>query len=588
MKWFKSNYQQLLAVLIIVVVGIVAMWPLTHPGLFTAHDIWHQVARFYHYHASISDGFWPPGWIITLANNYGYPLFYFSYHLPWMIGVVLLRLGFAIPEALKLLYGGAFVLSGLTMYWFCWSVTKKLLPALVGAVVYLLAPYHFLTVYVAAALGSVFQFVFVPLMFLGVYEIVVKKSQQRGVLILVVGLTASVLSHLMSVVMVAPFLALWTFLLLLFHAQRNKHRWLQALGRLFLAGLLAFLLSAFYLLPLMAYKSAILADTNGGFSSLYTTNFVSLKQLLYSPWGFGPITSNVKDGEISMQVGVAQWLGVALLLGILSLLLVDTYLVPRSAGIRWFVKRIRLDSWLETHQDRHTGAIVLLLFALVCFSMLSASTPVWELASSLLTLDYPWRQLVLAVFFGSVAVGIGLSFFKPLALQLMLVVFFIATAWYTNRNHIGVNLYTDIPVADYVDAEITTNTFSEYLPVGTNDKFILVTRPWILEPDTLATASGISATQLNIDAWVKNDGWYTLHHYAFPTLSVTVDDQPTPIKKSGEMLISVPLSSGQHRISVHVVRTPIVILGYMLSIITLIGLIAYGLIQRYTHQHAKK
>lgn len=584
MRWFKTHYQHILALLGIAVVGIIVMWPLTHPGLFTAHDIWHQVARFYHYHASIEAGFWPPGWIMNLANGYGYPLFYFSYHLPWMVGELLLRVGFQIPEALKLLFGGAVVASGLTMYWFCWSVTKKILPSLAGAIAYIIAPYHFLTVYVAAAIGSVFQFVFVPLMFLGVYKIIVKKPAVSGVILLALGLAGSILSHLMSTVMILPFLALWTLLCLIAFDKRNGALWLRHTAKLIVAGLIAVLISAFYLAPLFTYKSAIIADSAGGFRSLYETNFVHLKQLIYSSWGFGPIISNAKDGEISMQVGIVQWLGVGGLALILLLSVGNTYFVPKSRQISKLYQLLQLKKVLDFKQDSRTSVLILILFTTTCLAMLDVSQSFWQFVNRYMTLDYPWRLLLLAVFFGSAAVALALSYIKPRFLKIIFILVLVSLAWYTNRNHIGVNMYTQIAVEDYVDAETTTNTFAEYLPRNATDGTMRKKHSFIIEPSAVSTISAQSAVSTSARVTVPSDGIYTLHHYDFPTLSVMVDERPATVSTNSDGLLQVLLTSGQHDLQIFVVKTTAVAYGTILSLVTiacLIGYILIRLIQNY-------
>src|SRR5438270_619418 len=94
----KSHWFYLILIMLFSIMGMKALF---HPGLFTAHDIWHQVARLYYYNLAVSDGQFPPYWISTLANNYGYPLFFFSYHLPWLLALPLLNLGIDIPTVLK-------------------------------------------------------------------------------------------------------------------------------------------------------------------------------------------------------------------------------------------------------------------------------------------------------------------------------------------------------------------------------------------------------------------------------------------------------------------------------------------------------
>ena len=551
------------------------MWPLTHHGLFTAHDIWHQVARLYHYHSVLSAGFWPPGWVIDLTHGFGYPLFYFSYHLPWLVGEPLLRLGLSLPVTLKVLFGGAVFLSGLTMYWFCWQLIRKTLPAVLGAVVYIVAPYHFLTVYVAAAIGTVFQFIFIPLMFGGAYLIIVKKTKTSGSVILALGIAGSVLSHLMSTVMVLPFLGIWSLVLLVMVARTNIKLWGMAIFKMGTGVLFGLLLSAFYLLPLFAYKPAIIADSAGGFRSLYSSHFVSLKQLLYSAWGFSPIVSNAKDREMSLQVGVVQWLGVGALFAMVFATVVSLWAQKSHQKVaKQFLSRLALT--LDLRQSVVSGVAVLILFAVVCLSMLELAAPVWEFANRFMTLDYPWRLLLLAVFFGSTAVALSLSYIKPLSMKVIFFVIIIASAWYTNRNHIGVNLYTDVPVADYVEAETTTNTFAEYLPRGASEDVTRVKdQPFILDSQGISTITTQSAVAISAEVIASSSGTFTLRQFSFPTLAVYVDDTQVPSKNNNKGLIQIELEQGEHTVELKVVKPAIVRLGMALTIASLLGLTGY-------------
>ncbi len=115
MKRSSGNW---LYLIIVAAFSILGMKALIHPGLFTAHDIWHQVVRLYYYYQGISDGQIPPVWIGQLANSFGYPLFLFSYHLPWIIGIPFLEIGFDIPNTLKILFFLSFLTSGFSMYFF--------------------------------------------------------------------------------------------------------------------------------------------------------------------------------------------------------------------------------------------------------------------------------------------------------------------------------------------------------------------------------------------------------------------------------------------------------------------------------------
>ena len=86
------------------------------PGWFTSHDGVTHLARLAQYLTLLSDGQIPPRFSGTLLGHLGYPIFVFSYHLPFMLGSVFSALGFNLTNSLKLVFGLSFFWSGLGMY----------------------------------------------------------------------------------------------------------------------------------------------------------------------------------------------------------------------------------------------------------------------------------------------------------------------------------------------------------------------------------------------------------------------------------------------------------------------------------------
>ena len=291
MKYKKFVSTHWLYLLIIIIFSFLGLKALLHPGLYTAHDIWHQVARLYHYKEAILDGQFLPGWISNLSLGYGYPMFIFSYHLPWIVALPFIFSGLSIALTIKILFFLSFFTSGLAMYGLANYFFKDKLAALLSALLYLWAPYHFLTVFVSAAMGTSFVFIFLPLIFWGV-SLSFEKNKLKAVSLLTIGLTGSILSHLMTTVMVAPFIVLFTLYLFIDKHKGNSNKKILnkqtklALKNIALGILFTLLITSFYLLPLIAYMKKIIASNGGaGLGKVYLGSFVNFKQLLYSKWG---------------------------------------------------------------------------------------------------------------------------------------------------------------------------------------------------------------------------------------------------------------------------------------------------------------
>src|SRR6266705_462781 len=65
--------------------GLLGVAPLFHPGFPASHDGHHQIVRLMHFHRGLVDGQLPVRWAGTALCAYGYPLFVFTYRLPFWL-----------------------------------------------------------------------------------------------------------------------------------------------------------------------------------------------------------------------------------------------------------------------------------------------------------------------------------------------------------------------------------------------------------------------------------------------------------------------------------------------------------------------
>lgn len=503
--------------LVISLFSILGMKALIHPGLFTAHDIYHQVVRLYYYSQAINDGQILPHWVSQLANRFGYPLFFFSYQLPWIIGVLLLKIGLGIPTAIKALFFLSYMTSGLSMFLFVNSLLKNKLSALASSILYLWLPYHFLIIFVGASMGIAFVFTFLPLLLLGIH--LTFKKNGFGPIITALGFSGITLSHIMHIIFLSPLITIfiiWEIIL-------NKKRSFKGIVLGFFLG---FLLSSFYLIPAAFYNRYTRVHQETGFSEVYKRNFLNLNQIIYSKWGYGPIINNAKEGEISFQLGIVQWIAVFILI------LLVTF------------KKI-------TNKYRSLAISMLLGFAITIFLMLDFSKPIWAFLTKIITADFPYRLLLPASFIASICAGIILVSINK-KFQILIFVLFILIALYTNRNHINVNQYTNIPIASYLETptEITTNTYHEYLPVNANGK--LFDKPWkeAFADNIYASNVKQNTKLLSFDLMATKESKVIIGQFYFPGQTLYLDSKPTNYDINQDGLISFTSPQGSHKITV--------------------------------------
>ena len=74
------------------------------------------------------------------------------------------------------------------MYWFVSRLTKSKEVGVLAAILYMLMPYHLNDMYIRNALGEFLSYIFIPLLFLGLYKIFQK---EKGSWILCIGAVRS-------------------------------------------------------------------------------------------------------------------------------------------------------------------------------------------------------------------------------------------------------------------------------------------------------------------------------------------------------------------------------------------------------------
>ncbi len=584
-KAWSIGVVALVVTLVITVMGLLGTLPLFHDGLYTAHDIWHQMARAHHYFEVAKAGQFPPYWVSSLAQGYGYPLFFFSYHAPWLIGLPLSYL-FSTEVVIKLLFGVSFLLSGFSMYFLGYVIFRQKLPALLSSVLYMWAPFHFLTLYVSAAIGTAFVFSFLPLVFIGLILSKQPGKQTTSIACLSVGCAGIILSHLITFVMFLPF-----FILGLIYVLIDKTREVS-LAKIFmtlvLGGVLSLGISSFYLVPAGYYNKLTVISTQAGFEDVYKGSFVNFSQLIYSPWGFGPIISSAKDGEISLQLGLGQWLVVLMSILVLGLGKVLKSKIP------------------QTNPLTNLLMFCLCSLGLSLFLMTDGSRLLWDLVSKNITIDYPFRLLTIGIFFSSLIGGWLLYAMKSLLTQVSLIgrkfrsiglgvtfISIVIVILYTNRNYVRVNLYTNEPESLYVAAETTTNTFHEYLPKNAKRELInKAHQPIVASTTNEAHVLSQDSFQNSLQVIVESPTGTTLtfRQFDFPGLSVFLNDRKLLKHTTDESgLIRVEVPSGKNTLVVEFVKTPLIQLSLFVtavSLVVLIYLVAREIISK-AHKSAK-
>ncbi len=333
----------------LVLLSLLPLWDLLHPGLPVTHDGQDHVARIANFYASLAEGNIVPRWASNLNWGYGHPILMFLYPLPSYAASLFHAVGFSFVDSTKLVLGWAFIASVFTMYLWA-SLAWGRLSGFAAAVLYAFAPYRFVDLYVRGAIGEHMAFVFPPLICYGILR--------KSFVITAAGTALLILSHNALSLMFLPLVVLYAIYVA--YSETKRPLWLVAYASLGIV--FGFLLSAFYWAPALFEGKYTLRDIVT--ASEFADRFVPWISFLYSPWSYGG------GNELS------KWLGG----GQLFVLIVSLAVIEKTSKYQRFL------------------IVTLLLLFFSLFAQTAIASPMWKGVTLLQKFQFPWRFLSVTTF----------------------------------------------------------------------------------------------------------------------------------------------------------------------------------------------
>ena len=518
--------KSILALVLLIGLSLLALRSFFLPGYYQTHDGAYHILRLHSFFKEAEFGQWPVRWLGSLNYGYGYPAGNFIYPLPYYLGLPFLSLGFSLTTTLKLLFVTSFILSAVFM--FLWLKSRwGNLPAFIGALLYSYAPYRFIDIYVNGTLGVSVAFMVIALIAWRFSQLKYH-SNSRNLALAALSLGLLPLAHNNSLIIFLPVIA-WLF----WDIRYLGWRYLISLGALAIG------ISAFFTLPMLPeLKFTRLTDPTLAFP--YYRHFPSLKQLLYSPWGYGYPQPGVAGG-MSFQLGLAQWL-------VLGLALI------------------------------FRAPLVFIILALAyLFLMQPLSQPLWQLLSPLRLVQFPWKFLAGEVFVISFLTGWLIHRLKAKSMTLALIASLILASLtvYANRNHLRWGTPTVLTdeffLTDSRERFPYADASGELLPPWVksqsygsfNQAIELINGVGELTPITTTSTRLVYQVQINSPATIKINRLY------FPGWQVQLDSQLIPVTTTDNGLFTADLPAGTHQLLVELNNTPIRTFGNLLTSLSL-------------------
>lgn len=518
------------------------LWPLFWAPYFSHHDDV-QVIRLYEMSKCFADNQIPCRWVPDLGGMYGYPLFNYYAPLAYYFGEGVYFLTHSLLFSFKFMFAVSFLGSYIFMYLLASKFWGKV-GGVLAAVFYCFAPYHALDFYVRGAMGEMWALMFYPMIFWAITKLS-EKVNIRNMLVLTLSMAGLMLSHNLSTMIFLPISLVWIVITYL------KKSNMYFLKYSVFSIILAIALAAFYVFPVLTEKNLVHLETTveGYFS--YTEHFKGFKKLFIErTWGYGASVREVPGGEkdgISYQIG---W--VHLLAWILSLY---------AAKVLW--KRNR------------SLSTVIIFSSIVAFFSIFMINPrsdfLWKLIDPLKYLQFPWRFLMLVIFFMSFAIGGISQIFGNRKKYILAILFILVVALnfpYFKPEKFIQTSDEDLLKGSNWDKQIMRSIF-DYLPIYAKQP-----------PANLASGRyEVLTGEMDVFDYHQGTNWFNfktntkthsiirLSQYYFPNWKIFVDgkEEIVEYKNNSLGLMTLILGKGNHYVEARLYNTQVRTLSNDLS-----------------------
>ncbi|MDQ4077122.1 MAG: hypothetical protein M3220_12840, partial [Chloroflexota bacterium] len=524
---------------------------LAHQGYWDSHDGLFHLYRLLSLEEAWSQGHFYPRIFPDFAFGYGFTVLNFYGPLTYYIALVVTAI---LPSvaAMKLTFALSYLFAALAMWGFArdlWRPSDNApndMAGFVAAVTYTYVPYHMADVQLRGALAESWAFVWWPLLFWAIWR------NRRWATALT--LAALILTHNLSVILVAVPLAVWILLALrgwvTGTSVRRKAILQDALRNLIFAASVALLLTAFYWLPVLLESRYIwLSQDVGGLG--FVSHLAAWYEWVAPGARYRYFPEQGVAGEhplSSAQVG---------------LLVLSLFALPRLWRSQW---RVPAFFWWGT-----------LIFPI--FLLTPTSIPLWKaFVFPFGLVQYPWRWLGITALATAMVVSAPFTqatrdafLVKQLtlprglrvthyALLILLLGWLVVSSmqhlpWESEEvevDHHPVPMWEQDAAADQIGATWT----AEFLPLTVTEQRWALSRAPIEIPD-LGERTPLRVRQMGGDGfsmWVEvetlEQAPFTFPRFAYPSMQATIDGVPSPVTARSEMgLATVDLPPGEHLVT---------------------------------------
>lgn len=414
---------------------LVLISPLLEGKVTWGHDYSFHISNMYLTHESINllklNILLPKIFGGTIANGFGYGtgLFYqpLSYYLTSYIAYFLDILNVNIYLSITILEIITITLSGIFMYILLKRIFKDNNIASIGSISYISSTYFLCNIYTRCATAEMLTFIFIPLIFLALYELFFGNKLRFNILF-IIGYVGMIHSHLV----LSIYLTLLIIILFLCFPRKVLKK--DIMKRLIFSSVIILLISSPYLVPLLEHKiqgDYVVFSQNGMYTDYWLTeNSINIHEFY---------TTSTKPNNVKIYLNL-----IVLIASIITII---------------FNKKI------FKNEQRKIYIITIILIIITAF--VSSSSFPWEKVPQFLKMiQFPWRLRGLLAFGLAILAGNSIKIIKGDNKQLLVILLALSILFY------GYNTI-DLSSLEYPTDlhSMSMGAENEYLPTKANDNY---------------------------------------------------------------------------------------------------------------------
>lgn len=293
-------------------------------------------------------------------------------------------------------------LSGIAMYFFTKEVTKNKKIALIASIFYLFAPYRFTDMYLRNALAELTSFVFLPMVFHGLYGVLKEKTKREYLLI--IGSIGLLLTH----TIITMYTAIICFIYLITQIKHVKKK--QVRNKILISLFIIVIITSFFTIPLLEHK------LNADYEVFKPGRMERTDVLIAFKLSFSDLFITKSDNIMIYEIGLVS-----------VILLILSPIVIKKLRKKW------------KHTDFYRFYIFSLIVGIICSVMTLKIFPFERLPSILKMLQFSFRLLEFSSFFfafiSAVNLGMLIKKIKYKDVLMLIVILTLLSSLFISHIH---------------------------------------------------------------------------------------------------------------------------------------------------------